>query len=92
MIGEMGSHLSQSGTVVLRCVRRRRGHARRNSDNGMPTGGLDQYWETPETLNETWGYSRFDRSGKESRTVMVDQLADTLGANVASMEPRPCSP
>lgn len=40
------------------------------SDNGMPPGGLDEYWETPQTLNETWGYSRFDRNWKDSRTVV----------------------
>jgi alpha-L-fucosidase len=27
-------------------------------DNGMPPGGLDEYWETPQTLNGTWGYSK----------------------------------
>jgi alpha-L-fucosidase len=30
------------------------------NDNGMPPGGLQEYWEAPMTLNETWGYSRFD--------------------------------
>ena len=33
-------------------------------DNGMPTGGLDEYWETPQTLNTTWGYSKFDQEWK----------------------------
>lgn len=40
------------------------------SDNGMPLGGLDEYWETPQTLNETWGYSRFDEKWKSSETVI----------------------
>ncbi len=34
------------------------------NDNGMPTGGLDEYWETPQTLNTTWGYSKFDQQWK----------------------------
>jgi hypothetical protein len=25
----------------------------------MPSGGLEEYWETPQTLNTTWGYSKF---------------------------------
>lgn len=34
------------------------------NDNGMPTGGLDEYWETPQTLNGTWGYSKYDQEWK----------------------------
>jgi alpha-L-fucosidase len=34
------------------------------TDNGMPIGGIEEYWETPQTLNETWGYSRFDQNWK----------------------------
>jgi len=34
------------------------------NDNGMPAGGLQEYWETPQTLNTTWGYSRFDKQWK----------------------------
>lgn len=33
-------------------------------DNGMPPGGLDEYWETPQTLNGTWGFSQFDQEWK----------------------------
>ncbi len=33
-------------------------------DNGMPSDGLQEYWETPQTLNTTWGYSRFDQQWK----------------------------
>ena len=38
------------------------------NDNGIPTGGLDEYWETPQTLNTTWGYSGSTSSGKRLRT------------------------
>jgi alpha-L-fucosidase len=34
------------------------------NDNGMPSGGLQEYWETPQTLNTTWGYSKFDQQWK----------------------------
>jgi alpha-L-fucosidase len=34
------------------------------NDNGMPNGGLQEYWETPQTLNTTWGYSKFDEQWK----------------------------
>jgi alpha-L-fucosidase len=40
------------------------------NDNGMPSGGLDEYWETPQTLNSTWGYSKFDQQWKTPATVI----------------------
>jgi alpha-L-fucosidase len=39
-------------------------------DNGMPIGGIQEYWETPQTLNETWGYSRFDTQWKSPHEVI----------------------
>ena len=40
------------------------------NDNGMPSGGLEEYWETPQTLNHTWGYSRFDQEWKTPANVI----------------------
>ena len=40
------------------------------NDNGMPTGGLDEYWETPQTLNGTWGYSKYDQEWKTPANVI----------------------
>ncbi len=40
------------------------------NDNGMPTGGLQEYWETPQTLNTTWGYSQFDQQWKTAGDVI----------------------
>ena len=34
------------------------------NDNGIPSGGLQEYWEAPQTLNTTWGYSKFDQQWK----------------------------
>ena len=39
-------------------------------DNGMPDGGLEEYWETPQTLNTTWGFSRFDEQWKTPGNVI----------------------
>jgi alpha-L-fucosidase len=39
-------------------------------DNGMPPGGLDEYWETPQTLNGTWGYSKYDQDWKTPASVI----------------------
>jgi alpha-L-fucosidase len=40
------------------------------NDNGMPTGGLQEYWETPQTMNTTWGYSKFDQQWKSAGNVI----------------------
>jgi alpha-L-fucosidase len=40
------------------------------NDNGMPTGGLQEYWETPQTINGTWGYSKFDQQWKTPADVI----------------------
>ena len=39
-------------------------------DNGMPSGRLQEYWETPQTLNTTWGYSKFDQQWKSPGNVI----------------------
>ena len=40
------------------------------NDNGMPTGGLQEYWETPQTMNTTWGFSKFDQQWKTPADVI----------------------
>ena len=44
-------------------------------DNGMPPGGLDEYWETPITLNRTWGFSKFDTLWKSPEAVILQFVA-----------------
>ena len=46
-------------------------------DNGMPTGGLGEDWETPQTLNTTRGYSKFDQQWKTPSTV-IQRLVETV--------------
>jgi alpha-L-fucosidase len=52
------------------------------ADKGIPPGGLDEYFQTPQTLNETWGYSKFDTLWKDPETV-IRQLVQvvSLGGN-----------
>jgi len=40
------------------------------NDNGMPPGGIEEYWETPQTLNDTWGYCRYDNNWKQPREII----------------------
>ena len=40
------------------------------NDNEMPASGIEEYWETPQTLNDTWGYSRFDHNWKSPGEVI----------------------
>jgi len=47
------------------------------NDNGMPPGGLEEYWETPQTLNETWGYSKFDSLWKSPEDIII-RLAEVV--------------
>jgi len=46
------------------------GDYQNTSDNGMPPGGVEEYWETPQTLNHTWGYSKFDKEWKSTGEVI----------------------
>jgi alpha-L-fucosidase len=40
------------------------------TDNGMPIGGIEEYWETPQTLNDTWGYSKTDKHWKKPEEII----------------------
>lgn len=40
------------------------------TDNGMPLGGIEEYWETPQTLNDTWGYSKYDLNWKQPEEII----------------------
>jgi len=40
------------------------------TDNGMPIGGIEEAWETPQTLNDTWGFSKFDQNWKSAGDII----------------------
>lgn len=40
------------------------------NDNGMPPGGIEEYWETPQTLNDTWGYCKYDSNWKKPQEII----------------------
>ncbi len=44
------------------------------SDNGMPIGGIEEYWESPQTLNDTWGYSKYDHNWKSAEEIIRNML------------------
>lgn len=48
------------------------------NDNGMPSGGLTEPWETPQTMNTTWGYSKFDQQWKTPGDV-IHRLVEIVG-------------
>ncbi len=54
------------------------GDYRQMSDNEIPVLAFPRPWETPVTLNETWGYSSVDENWKTPREV-IEKLADVAG-------------
>jgi alpha-L-fucosidase len=59
-------------------------------DKGIPAGGLDEYFQTPQTLNHTWGYSKSDTDWKSSETV-IQQLLEVVsrgGSFLLNMGPK----
>jgi len=59
-------------------------------DKGIPPGGLDDYFQTPQTLNHTWGYSKSDTAWKSPETV-IRQLIEVVsrgGSFLLNMGPK----
>ncbi len=49
------------------------------SDNGMPIGGIEEYWEAPQTMNTTWGYSKYDLNWKSAPEI-IERLVRIVSA------------
>jgi alpha-L-fucosidase len=46
-------------------------------DHELPAGEVQEYFETPQTLNHSWGYHKFDDTWKPTREV-VHELVDVV--------------
>lgn len=54
------------------------GDYRQMSDNEIPVLSFQGMWETPVTLNDTWGYSKVDENWKTPGEI-IGKLVDTVG-------------
>ncbi|OGV78143.1 MAG: hypothetical protein A3K19_15635 [Lentisphaerae bacterium RIFOXYB12_FULL_65_16] len=50
-------------------------------DNQIPSGPVKGDWETPATLNDTWGYKSYDHNWKSVQT-LLDLLVDLASKGV----------
>jgi alpha-L-fucosidase len=56
------------------------GDYRSMGDNQIPVKLLDYDWETPVTLNDTWGFKKNDNNWKSPQT-LIRQLVDVVSKN-----------
>ncbi len=56
------------------------GDYRSMGDNQIPVKVLDYDWETPVTLNDTWGFKKDDNNWKSTQT-LIRQLVDVVSKN-----------
>ncbi len=56
------------------------GDYRSMGDNQIPVKVLDYDWETPVTLNDTWGFKKDDQNWKSTQT-LIRQLVDVVSKN-----------
>ncbi len=47
------------------------------NDKGIPPGGLGEYFQTPQTLNDTWGFCKFDSNWKTPE-IVIRQLVQVV--------------
>ncbi len=56
------------------------GDYRSMGDNQIPAKVMDYDWETPVTLNDTWGFKKDDQNWKSPQT-LIRQLVDVVSKN-----------
>jgi alpha-L-fucosidase len=59
-------------------------------DKGIPAAAIDDYFQTPQTLNHTWGYSKSDTLWKSPETI-IQQLIEVVsrgGSYLLNMGPK----
>lgn len=71
-------HRCQPGCIINGRIGYGYGDYRQMGDNGIPVVSYPSDWETPMTLNNTWGYSQTDENWKSPETVMR-MLVDVVG-------------
>jgi alpha-glucosidase len=73
-------HSIQPETLVSGRIGHDVGDYRSMGDNQLPAKVLEFDWETPVTLNETWGFKKDDHNWKSART-LIRQLVDVVSKN-----------
>jgi alpha-L-fucosidase len=73
-------HTLQPACLVNGRVGNDVGDYRSMGDNQIPVKVLDYDWETPVTLNDTWGYKKDDHNWKSTQT-LIRQLVDVVSKN-----------
>ncbi len=73
-------HSLQPACLVSGRVGHDVGDYRSMGDNQIPAKVLDYDWETPVTLNDTWGFKKDDHNWKSTQT-LIRQLVDVVSKN-----------
>lgn len=73
-------HSIQPACIVSGRVGHDVGDYRSMGDNQIPVKVMDYDWESPITLNDTWGFKKDDHNWKSSRT-LIRQLVDVVSKN-----------
>lgn len=73
-------HSIQPACIVSGRVGHDVGDYRSMGDNQIPVKVLDYDWETPVTLNDTWGFKKDDHNWKSTQT-LIRQLVDVVSKN-----------
>ena len=73
-------HSLQPACLVDGRIGHEMGDYRSMGDNQIPVKVLDFDWETPVTLNDTWGFKRVDDNWKTPQT-LIRQLVDVVSKN-----------
>jgi alpha-L-fucosidase len=73
-------HSIQPEALVSGRIGNEVGDYRSMGDNQIPARVMDYDWETPVTLNDTWGFKKDDHNWKSTQT-LIRQLVDVVSKN-----------
>lgn len=60
----------QPNCIVSGRIGNNMGEYMTTGDNFIPSGYVEGDWEVPATLNDTWGYSKFDKNWKDADDII----------------------